>query len=215
MSDTRFRQLVVAGNANEAAMATMREMAARLGLIVLEGDNLLQPSALLKLRQQEGPEPTPRWTDSELSDIKLKTAIKPREGHEAISFYAFLAANRLKTAADLVAMSFEDCMHTADGITPSTVGAALVLKFMIDNRLRFTDLNPAQVFVNHIEESPEYLSVRARNCLLREGLRWAELVALYSGEELTGGLRNFGKMSLDEVKAYLAEFGLYLKDEEH
>ena len=74
---------------------------------------------------------------------------------------------------------------------------------------------PAEAPAPYLDEPVEKLdlSVRALNCLKREGINTLGELLNYSLEELMD-IRNFGEKSVDEVREKVESMGLHLRQKE-
>jgi hypothetical protein len=203
-----YRQLIIAGPATDHVVQLLRQFCCRHNLFLNEAEGMLRPGAALQLRQTGGPTISASWTEEALQQIKLPEAMGLLADKVA-AYRAVLQLSGVETAADLSRMTLEAWLQPED-ITLRTPFATRVIKFMILRDIPFLDLNPAQIFITPIEIDGQLIDVRTHNCLMREGLEWAEILPFFSGETLVGGMRNFGSKSLERIEMFLSQRGLSL-----
>jgi hypothetical protein len=157
-----------------------------------------------------------KWEDSELGDVDLFQLVYPDgftpgeyEWSKARkqSFKEFLEHLGALTAADLREMTWQAFIgHSADAWQK-----LWLLKAMHEQGLGFNDFNPAALFLTEVTEK-DLFTVRAVNCLRREGIDHLEVLMIFTAAQL-GVIRNFGVKAIGEVRQRLSERGLHLKGE--
>lgn len=205
-------KLVLRGNLTENQEDTIAAFVRRLGLVVESVQQL----------------PRPPWTieEMELLDLALSVLPPAHPAYPVINFFddttdhksrereeAYIRQLGGQSVADLTSRTWSQFVEAHQRLAAPKKGAdwrlgSLILAFMLEQGLHFSDVNPATILRTPLLNAD--LDTRTQNLLAGQGINWLELLQFVTKAELLH-IRMFADKSLDKVIAQLTRLGLSLK----